>query len=237
MKYMGSKRRVAKHIIPIMVEAADKAGVATWVEPFVGGGNLIDKVPSRFKRIGYDLNEHVIMAMLDIRDRAKELPCDITEQAYRDMTGSPAATVTSWVRFVGSFGGKFEAGLARGKSSNGLSRNCIDESQRNAIKQQPLVQGVDFIRGCYQDTEHKGALIYCDPPYQGASGYKTGDFDHDRFFEWCRNMAKHNIVFVSEYHAPSDFELVWQGKQKTNFASSRVVATHSATEKLFRVHS
>lgn len=29
MKYMGSKNRIAKHLLPIMVEAADKAGITT----------------------------------------------------------------------------------------------------------------------------------------------------------------------------------------------------------------
>ena len=56
MKYMGSKNRIAKHLIPIMIAEADKHGITTWVEPFVGGANLIDKVPTRFKRIGYDIN-------------------------------------------------------------------------------------------------------------------------------------------------------------------------------------
>ena len=34
MKYMGSKNRIAKHLIPIMVAEADKQGITTWVEPF-----------------------------------------------------------------------------------------------------------------------------------------------------------------------------------------------------------
>ena len=53
---MGSKNRIAKHLIPIMIAEADKCGVTTWVEPFLGGANLIDKVPTRFKRVGYDIN-------------------------------------------------------------------------------------------------------------------------------------------------------------------------------------
>ena len=62
-----------------------------------------------------------------------------------------------------------------------------------------------------------------------------GAFDHDKFFNWCREQAKNNIVFVSEYNAPDDFECVWQGEIKTNFASQRKVATHNAIEKLFKV--
>ena len=50
-----------------------------------------------------------------------------------------------------------------------------------------------------------------------------------------REQAKKNIVFVSEYNAPDDFECVWQGEIKTNFASQRKSATHKAVEKLFKV--
>ena len=31
---MGSKNRIAKHLIPIMIAEADKRGITTWVEPF-----------------------------------------------------------------------------------------------------------------------------------------------------------------------------------------------------------
>ena len=60
MKYMGSKARIAKHILPIMLAECEKHGITTWVEPFIGGGNMIDKVPDTFERIGYDLNEYII---------------------------------------------------------------------------------------------------------------------------------------------------------------------------------
>ena len=56
MKYMGRKNRIAKHILPIMLKETEEKGYSTWVEPFVGGGNMIDKVPSEYKRIGADLN-------------------------------------------------------------------------------------------------------------------------------------------------------------------------------------
>ena len=73
MTYMGSKARIAKHILPIMLEEAEKHGITTWIEPFVGGGNMIDKVPNTFERVGYDLDGHVIQAMLDIRDNPESL--------------------------------------------------------------------------------------------------------------------------------------------------------------------
>ena len=48
MQYMGSKNRIAKHILPIML--AERKPDQWWVEPFVGGANMIDKVEGN--RIG-----------------------------------------------------------------------------------------------------------------------------------------------------------------------------------------
>ena len=234
---MGSKNRIAKHILPVMLEAAKVAGYDKWVEPFVGGGNMIDKVPQSFERIGYDLNPHTVAAMLDIRDNAMNLPESVTEQEYRNMKGLPEGSITSWVRIACAYAGIFESKLASGGfNKDGTPRNYASEAKRNAIKQQPLIQGVEFIHGCYKSVDVTGSLIYCDPPYKDTSGYKTGSFNHEDFFNWCREQsAKGNIVFVSEYKAPEDFKCVWQGEIKTNFASSRKTATHKAIEKLFRV--
>lgn len=59
MKYVGSKARISRHILPIIQGAIDRNGIETYVEPFVGGGNLIDKVHCH-NRIGYDNNEYLI---------------------------------------------------------------------------------------------------------------------------------------------------------------------------------
>jgi len=79
----------------------------------------------------------------------------------------------------------------------------------------------------YSDFEN--CLIYCDAPYKGTKGYKTEYFNRDKFWLWCRDMSKKNVVFVSEYEAPDDFIRVWQGEVKTILARH----THKAIEKLF----
>ena len=232
MKYMGSKARIAKHILPIMLAECEKHGITKWVEPMVGGGNMIDKVPDSFERVGYDLNAHCIQAMVDIRDNVEGLPDSVSEEEYKSYKGLPPQSITSWVRFECSFGNKFENGYAR--ASDG--KNYAGIGFRSALKQSPKIQNVQFICDSYENLSFENCLIYCDPPYQGTTGYKTGAFDHDKFFEWCREQAKKNVVFVSEYNAPEDFECVWQGEIKTNFASTRKAATHKAVEKLFKVN-
>lgn len=231
MKYMGSKNRIAKHLLPIMLAECEKHGITTWIEPFVGGANMIDKVPDAYRRVGYDLNDHAIHALIDIRDNAENLPDDVSEEDYKKYKGLPPQRVKSLVRFGASFGGKFENGYAR-RNSKSMWGECV----RNAIKQSPKIQNVQFICDSYENLDFENCLIYCDPPYQGTSGYKTGVFDHDKFFDWCREQAKRNIVFVSEYNAPDDFIEVWRGEIKTNFASTRKKATHNAVEKLFKVN-
>lgn len=229
---MGSKRRIAKYILPIMIAEADRLGITKWIEPFVGGANLIDKVPDRFERVGYDLNEHVVYALKDIRDRCNDLPESIREEYYQQIKGSDPEVFNSWLRIVCSFGAKLDGGYAR---ENGSDESTFAmRGKRNAQKQSPLIQGVEFIHADYRNLNFKNCLIYCDPPYQNTSGYKTGSFNHEEFFEWCRKQKESgNVVFVSEYDAP--FAEVWRGEQKTNFASSRKKATHTAIEKLFLV--
>lgn len=231
MKYMGSKNRIAKHLLPIMLAECEKHGITKWVEPFVGGANMIDKVPPSYERFGYDLNPHTIAALIGIRDHVSEFPCEVGEDFYKSIKKTEPHPINSWVRFECSFGAKLDNGYAR----NSAGANYAQMGLNLAIKQSPKIQNVQFICDSYENLDFTNTLIYCDPPYQGTSRYKTGAFDHDKFFEWCRQQAKSNIVFVSEYNAPDDFECVWQGEIKTNFASQRKTATHNAVEKLFRV--
>ena len=233
MKYMGSKNRIAKHILPIMLKEMQDKGYITWVEPFVGGGNMIDKVPFKYKRIGSDLNEHTIAAMIGIRDFIDQLPYEVSKDIYQQVKGSSPHPINSWIRYECSFGSKLDNGYA----SNSEGRNYAEKGKNLAVKQSPKIQDVDFICCNYLELSTlTNSLIYCDPPYQGTTRYKTGAFNHEEFFDWCRKMkAKGNSVFVSEYNAPEDFELVWQGEIKTNFSSQRKEATHKAVEKLFKV--
>ena len=44
MKYMGSKAKVARYIVPIIQEQIERSGYETYLEPFCGGCNVIDKI-------------------------------------------------------------------------------------------------------------------------------------------------------------------------------------------------
>lgn len=131
---MGSKNRIAKYILPIMLQAADERGITTWVEPFVVGANMIDKVPDRFLRIGIDFNPHTIAALKGIRDRVGELPVEVSEEYYRSLKGTDPDPITSWVRFECSFGSKFENGFARNKKGDNYALMGYNHAQKQSPK-------------------------------------------------------------------------------------------------------
>ena len=234
MKYMGSKARIAKHILPIMLEEAEKHGITKWVEPFVGGANMIDKVPSHYERVGYDLNDHVIHALIDIRDQPEKLFDSFSKELRDFHKKGKAKSLYSHACIVTSFGADLNGGYAREKGSD--ETTFCGYGKRNALKQSPKIQNVQFICDSYENLSFENCLVYCDPPYQGTTGYKTGAFDHDKFFEWCREQAKSNVVFVSEYNAPDDFECVWQQEVKSSLSANGVIGgSKVSVEKLFRV--
>lgn len=225
MIYMGSKNRIAKDIMPIILK--DRKPNQCYVETMVGGGNLIDKVEGF--RIGADLNPFVIEALKLIRDNPESLPDHVSEDYYRELKSKKELNgITGWAAFTCSFGGSFFSGYAR----KGEGRHCALEGKKNALTQSPKLKDCLFINSSYQLLDiPKNSIIYCDPPYEGTAGYEGG-FNHSEFWDWVRTKSlEGHSVFVSEYNAPDDFICVWQKEQTT--ALNNRSKSLKATEKLF----
>lgn len=223
MKYVGSKNRIAKYILPIMLaERGDKP----WVEPFVGGGNIIDKVKG--ERYGYDINIDAINALITIRDSIDSIAkndTEFTEQDYK-------LTNDSFAGFAYSYGAKWRGGWRRDKAGK---RDYIAEAYRNALKQHPLLQGVHLECRSYDSLIFsKPSLIYCDPPYAGTTKYSTGSFSHDHFWQWCRDQKNlGHTIFISEYSAPSDFKCLWEKEIVSSLTKN--TGSKKGVERLFTI--
>lgn len=74
---MGSKGRLAKELAPI-IQSYITPYTKGYIEPFVGGGNMIDKIQCDNK-IGYDIEKYVI-ACLDALSKGWEPPKEVTER-------------------------------------------------------------------------------------------------------------------------------------------------------------
>lgn len=210
MQYMGSKNRIAKHILPVMLEHRKEGQY--WVEPFVGGANMIDKVKGN--RIGADSHKYLI-ALLKALQSGYIPPVEITKEFYYEVKANPENYKPELVGFVGflcSFGGKWWGAYA--KNSNG--DNYAERGSRVLIKQALQFEGINFVNCSFnQLVIPPNSLIYCDPPYAGTAKYKGG-FNHHEFWEWCRDKVKEgHTVFISEYNAPKDFECIEELEHKT----------------------
>ena len=209
MKYMGSKRRLAKHIVPL-IKSLRKDG-QTYVESFVGGGSIIEKIEG--KRIGYDINQDCIQALCYIRDNVEQLAstnAEFTEEDYKKLRVSHDYRFRSYAGFAFSWGGKWLGGWRRDSKN---SRDYVAEAFRLAMRQSPLLQGVTLLCCSYDDlVVPDESFIYCDHPYKGTTAYRHY-FDNSKFFDWCVCMRdKGHTVLVSEYFAPDTrFRCVWEG--------------------------
>ena len=234
MKYMGSKRRIAKDILPIILK--DRKPEQWYVEPFAGGMNSICEVDGN--RIANDYHYYLIEMWKAIE--GGWVPRLYTKEEYKDVQINKdryPPEVVGWVGFNCSYSGKYFGGYAgQTKTKIGTVRDYQVEAISNVLKQKEKLSGVVFRNQSYIDLDvPNNSIIYCDPPYQGTTKYKTGDFDHDIFWEWCRIMKKMgHTIFISEYNAPEDFKCVWQKELKSSLsANGKIGGNKNSIEKLF----
>lgn len=196
---------------------------------------MIDKIKCD-KRVGNDIHKELIAMFREIQN-GWQIPLHISEEEYNSVRDNKSEYPDYYVGLVGfnaTFGSKYFGGYARGfKADKVTPRDIPNEALRNLSEQIPKIMDVEFLCGDYKSNEYadlKGAVIYCDPPYQGTTKYATDSFDYDAFWNWCRKISKDNYVFISEYNAPDDFECIWSKGVTT---SLKVHEHENRTEKLF----
>jgi DNA adenine methylase len=247
MKYMGSKARLVKHILPIIL--ADRTDDQYYVEPFGGGANSICEVKG--KRIYNDANKYLSAFFQEALYSNFEPPKDIDRDLYnwaRDENKLPETEFEALVGYVGicgSYGGRwFDGGYAGVTTTKqGKVRNYPKEAYENVMKQLPKLKGCKFTSGDYKDLLiPDNSIVYCDPPYKGTKEYKSAinsGFCHEEFYRWCVNLVKEKgcIVFLSEYNAPEDiFACVWEKEVSSSLRSNAVISgSKKSVEKLFKI--
>lgn len=227
MKYMGSKSKHAKDLLPIIL--SNRQPGQYYVEPFVGGANMIDKVTG--PRIGSDINEYLIATYTAITNGWTP-PQDIDEALYKDIQKNKAKYPKELVGYTGfqlSYAGKWFGGYRRDKIGK---RNYSQEAYDNMMKQIPLIKDVKFYNKSFRELEiPKNSLVYCDPPYANTTSYKDA-FDHKDFWAWCDELIEQgHQVFVSEYNAPEGWKCVYE--KKVTSSLTKETGSKTAVEKLF----
>lgn len=230
---MGSKSRHAKEILPIILNQHDKD--MWYIEPFVGGANIMDKVYTT-KRVGVDINKYLI-AMWNAILAGWEVPEYIDKSLYnkiRSDIGNYPEHLVGWVAHGCSYNGKWFGGFA-GKiiTKEGKHRNYQEECKRDVMKQKDKLLGCRFIHDSVFNINQikEKSTVYCDPPYRNTTKYKDA-FDHDSFYEWCRRIqSQGHVIYISEYWMPSDFKCVWE--KEVNSSLTLDTGSKKNIERLF----
>lgn len=242
MKYMGSKSRISKQIVPIIQEYIDLNNIKTYIEPFVGGANVIDKIDCN-RKYGTDYNKYLI-ALLNRVKNGDYLLEEVSREFYNDVrankdSGKYEDWIVGNVGFLSSFNGRwFDGGYAKTgyeKTKNGLRlRNYYQEAKSNIEKQSEQLSGIIFESKNYLDIKlpsKEKTVIYADPPYKNTKSYSNATaFNHDLFWETMRKWSKDNIVLISEENAPDDFKCIWEQEVSRSIKAAN---KSKSTEKLF----
>jgi site-specific DNA-adenine methylase len=249
--YHGGKQKIGKKIAEEIVKNVQDylPYVKGYCEPFCGMLGVYRHIPTLFsilfQKCSYkagDYNKSLIM-MWQQAQKGWVPPTSCTERKYNELKDQTRAS--SEKGFIGhqySFAGQYFKGY-RGIYGN---KGEYKKASENVSDIATELKDVVFSQGKYtQFSRLKNYIIYCDPPYTDNSKSYYFDeehtrlsFDHIEFWEWCLKMSKNNIVFVSEYTCPKEFEKdkrikkVYQKSVKLSGASP---IKRKRTEKLYMI--
>ena len=236
MQYVGSKNRLSKELAPI-IQSYITDETVSYIEPFVGGANMIDKIKHPNK-IGSDVHKELVALHNYNKNNSSLIPNTISEEEYNKVKqnqDSYAAWYVGLVGFCGSFGAKYFGGFARRSNGDDVPAQAI----RSLKKQSKNIQDVIFECKSFLDynpEEYKNCVFYLDPPYRKTLSYSTARFPYEEFDKWAIELAKNNTVLISEYEMSEEyFECIWSKDVKVGISGQGDIKNKKRVEKLFKV--
>lgn len=234
IKYVGSKARLSQYILPIIQECINKNEINTYIEPFGGGGAIIADVVCN-NRYFFDANEYLIAFWQAIQQGWCPADEKMNKEIYTDIKNNKdkyPKHIVALAGFCASYNAKWFGGyVGQVHTKIGTVRDYYDEAVRNVIKQAPKMRDVVFECDNFLNShkEFKDCFIYCDPPYEGTTGYGQS-FDYKMYWNRIRELSSNNFVLCSEYKAPNDFRCIWSKSTECTLDKN---SRHHSVEKLF----
>ncbi len=159
-------------------------------------------------------------------------PDTLSEEEYAEIKARQDADgpLTAFAMVGCSFSGKWGAGFARGRSEN-----YPLEAKRGVQRKAKMMRlNTPTFRACdYRDVQPVDSVIYCDPPYEGTTGYGgVSAWDSEAFWDAVREWStRGNTVFVSELNAPDDMKCVWEKSYRRGLRTKN--GAELVTERVF----
>lgn len=229
MQYMGGKTLSAKYISEIINK---NIGCKTFYSLFCGACSIESKVKAKLK-ICNDYHEYLI-ELLKACQNGYVPPENVTKEDYEYIKNNlnENKALAGFVGFGCSFGGKWFGGYAKCTKkynyANG-SKNSLLKKMKTLGKESTIFLNLSYDEVIIENN----SVIYCDPPYKETTSYSNStNFNHEEFWQWCRNASENNIVFISELKAPEDFICIWETpiKRDMDNVNKNMICS---TEKLF----
>ena len=228
MQYLGGKQKQAKDIARTILEDTDYRG--SYIEPFVGMGSVLRIIGPHFSELmAGDLSEDLIL-MYQALQRGWRPPRVLPQDVYDSLKLDNPSAVRAFAGFGVSFRAKWFGGYAgvnnKFRTAEDFSRAASNSLDK--ISEWLSTHPVEFMHRSFTEWEiYEGDVVYADPPYANTTGYATGKFDHDLFWrtmkEWTDLGAE---VYVSEFEAPSGWNIIWEKSRKVTLSNTSSVCTH-----------
>lgn len=224
MRYLGGKHKIGYLIARLLNNQLNNRAMPdgivrmNYVEPFVGGANVIKLIRKDVERIGSDICEPLIDLYKFVAEgRAHELPNSISEEEWRkakllkdvqDNSGIPNYLL-AFIGFGASFSGMWFKSYARDNHAH----NYHAEARSSLIKSTKWMSKIFWQSGNYYDINYpKNSIIYCDPPYEGTSQvYDAIKFNRVEFYRWSLAMAdRGHLIYISEYSVVKEYKHLFE---------------------------
>ncbi|HBN0378721.1 TPA: DNA adenine methylase [Escherichia coli] len=207
--WIGGKRRLAKHILPLF------PAHTCYVEPFCGAAALYFlKTPSKTEVIN-DINGELVNLYRVVKHHLEEFIRQfkwalVSRQIYKWLQDTPEETLTDIQRAARfyylqkqAFGGKV-ADHTFGTSTTSAPRfNLLrieeELSMAHLRLSRTLIEHLDWHQ-CIERYDRPHTLFYCDPPYRGTEGYgvEFGLENYDHMADLARRIKGKMIISVND---------------------------------------
>lgn len=230
MQYMGGKARIAKALSEAMLSLTPNR--STYLEPFVGGGWMFEKMAPNFVSANCGDVQPDIVLMWQAVAEGWVPPDEMSKERWIELKSESPSPDRAFAGFGCSFGGKWFGGYARPTRPG---RNYAGAASRNIERKRDAFRRAHIMERSYDQwawLAELGAVVYCDPPYAGTTAYNgTGAWDASQFWADMDQWSLTSTVFVSEYAAPPSWECVWE--KQVQAALKRTDKSQMVTERLF----
>lgn len=209
LPWIGGKRRLAKHLLPLFPEHA------CYVEPFCGAAALFFmKAPAKAEIIN-DINGDLVNLYRVVQHHLEEFVRQfkwalVSRQIWQWLDVTPVETLTDIQRAVrffylqkAGFGGKVEGRTFGTSTTSGPRLNLLRIEEELSMAHLRLsgttIEHLAW-HECIRRYDRPHTLFYCDPPYWGTEGYGV-DFEleeYDRMATLARSISGRMIISVND---------------------------------------